>query len=262
MRPLAVVTGASSGIGAALAERFAERGMDVALVARDAVRLEDVAERCRVRFGVAASVFPCDLADGEATASLGRLLSDLPVTVLANNAGFGVHGDFVETPLAEELALARVQVDATLVLTKAVVPGMIERRRGHVCNVGSVYSFAPVPGQAVYAATKAFVRSFTESLAAELKGTGVTATGVYPGVTQSEFRVRAGIAAKRPDAGATADQVARAAVVATLGGRLECVPGGFENLLFVQLMRRLPSRLAAWLMSKINQARGLKTQTL
>lgn len=259
-KPLAVVTGASSGIGAALAERFAEAGMDVALVARDEARLEDVAERCRVRFGVAASVFPCDLSDAEATACLARTLRDLPVTVLANNAGFGVHGDYVETPAAEESKLVRLQVGATLELTKALLPGMIERRRGHVVNVGSVYSFAPVPGQAVYAAAKAFLRSFTESLAAELKGTGVTVTGVYPGVTQSEFRLRAGIASKRPNAGATSDAVAQAAVRATLAGRLECVPGGLENWLFVQVMRRLPGTLAARLMARINRARGLHQQ--
>jgi len=257
VKRLAVVTGASSGIGAALADAFAAEGMDVALVARDTERLEAVAERCRSRHGVAASIFPCDLSDDVARAKLGVMLADLPVTVLANNAGFGVHGDFHETSLTDELRLVRLQVDAALVLCKALVPGMRERREGRVMNVGSVYSFAPVPGQAVYAATKAFLRSFTESLSAELKGTGVTMTGVYPGVTQSEFRRRAGIASKKPNSGATAETVAKGAVTACLAGRLEYIPGGVANRIFVQVMRRLPGRLAAWFMTRINRARGL-----
>jgi short-subunit dehydrogenase len=259
--PVAVVTGASSGIGEALALAFAEKGMDLALVARDRERLEEVAKQCRERFRVAVSVLPCDLSDPEATLQLARSLADLPVAVLANNAGFGIHGEFLETDLDDERKLLRLQLDATLALTKAIVPGMVARRRGRVLNVGSVYAFAPVPGQAVYAASKAFLRSFTETLAAELRGTGVTVTGVYPGVTRTEFRQRAGIVSKRPDAGATAASVAQGAVRACLRGQLEYVPGSFANRLFVTVMRHLAGRSAAWLMARINRARGLRTRS-
>jgi short-subunit dehydrogenase len=254
----ALITGASSGIGRALAYAFAARGYSLFLTARNDLALRQVAAECASRFRVTTEIHPADLSDPQAVGLLVAAFSQMPraFEILVNNAGFGVHGEFRNTPLDHEIAMIDVQVEAVLKLTKALLPGMISRGSGRILNVASLYSFAPVPYQSVYAASKAFMLSFTLGLSKELKNTGVTLTLLCPGVTQTEFRSRAGITEKSKTAGATAESVAEIAARETLKGELLVVPG-FFNKLFVFLARRLPLLLVLYLVTLINRRRGM-----
>ena len=254
----ALITGASSGIGKALACELAARGYHLFLTARNPAALEQVAADCAREFGVRTETHPADLSDPAAVESLAGAVagSPHPFGFLVNNAGFGVRGSFLNTDAGAELDMLEVQLAAMLKLTKAVAPGMTARKAGHILNVGSVYSFSPVPNQAVYGACKAFLFAFSAALREELKGTGVTVTALCPGVTQTEFRARAGIPEKSRASGATADEVARAAVRRTLRGDAVIIPG-FANRLFVFLARHAPLRLMPRLMSFINDVRGV-----
>lgn len=254
----ALITGASSGIGKALAYAFAARGYSLFLTARNELSLQQVAADCSARFKVETQIHPADLSD---LGVVDRLIGALAATtrrfeILVNNAGFGVHGEFRGTAIDHELSLVKLQVDATLKLTKALLPGMLSRRSGRILNVASLYSFAPVPFQSVYAASKAFMLSFTLALSAELKGSGVSLTALCPGITRTEFRSRAGIAERRKTAGVTAESVAEIAARETLKGSLLVVPG-FFNKLFVFLARRLPLPIVLWCVMLINRTRGV-----
>src|SRR5687767_107410 len=153
----AIITGASSGIGRALALEFARGGFHVLLTGRNNEALAEVASECTSQFHVSTEVIPADLSLPESTDELIAAIAAKPrrYEVLVNNAGFGVHGDFSKTEIENEIALVNVQLGAALKLTKAVLPGMIARRTGRILNVGSVYSYAPVPFQSVYSACKA-----------------------------------------------------------------------------------------------------------
>jgi short-subunit dehydrogenase len=254
----AVITGASSGIGRALALEFASAGFAVFLTGRDAAALAAVAGECAQRFKAATCVVPADLSQPE---SVDRLIEELraqprEVEVLANNAGFGIHGEFAATALDREIELLNVQLAAALKLTKEVLPAMIARGRGRILNVASVYSFAPVPFQSVYSACKAFLLSFSSSVNSELKGTGVTVTAFCPGITQTEFRARAGIREKQKDSGMTAERSARIACVATLRGTPVVVPG-LVNRVFVLLSRLLPRAAFLEFVRFVNRQRGV-----
>ena len=253
-----IITGASSGIGKALAFAFAAQGYSLFLTGRNQQSLEQVAAHCRKRSAVATETFVADLSDPEAVDALAGVLSASQVgfEILVNNAGFGVQGDFVETDIARELDMLNVQLAAMLNLTKAVLPKMLSHRTGGILNVASVYSFVPVPFQAVYRACKAFMLSFSAALGEELKGTGVTVTVICPGVTQTEFRARAGIVEKHRNAGLTAQAVAQIAVRETLRGRRLVVPG-FLNRLFVCLARHLPVTSGTRFVRLINYVRGV-----
>lgn len=254
----ALITGASSGIGRALAHAFAAKGYNVFLTARNEPALRQVASDCAGKFKVATEIYTADLSDPQALDALVTALSLRPHTfqILVNNAGFGVPGAFQKTALDSELGMIRVQLDAMLKLTKALLPAMLARRHGRILNVASVYSFAPVAFQAVYAASKAFMLSFSAALGEELKGSGVTVTALCPGLTQTEFRVRAGIPEKNRAAGATPEHIAEVAAEQTLKGKLLVVPG-FPNRLFAFLARRLPFVLVPRIVRFINKTRGV-----
>jgi len=254
----ALVTGASSGIGKALARAFATKGYHVFLTARNEQALQRVASDCAKEFNIRTRTFAADLSDLNAVDALIAACADARYrfAVLANNAGFGVRGPFLETNLDAELRMLGVQLAAMLKLTKAVTPGMLARKSGHILNVASVYSFSPVPYQTVYGACKAFVLSFSAALREELKGTGVTVTALCPGVTQSEFRARAGIPEKKKGAGATAREVAEIAARRTLKGDALVIPG-LANLLFVFLARHAPLSIFPRFMTAINNVRGV-----
>jgi uncharacterized protein len=254
----ALITGASSGIGQALAYAFAARGFNLLLSGRNESSLRQVASDCTTRFDVATEIHGADLADPAGVDKLIDVLSaaNRRFEILVNNAGFGVHGEFSSTSLQHEIDMVNVQVQAMLKLTKALLPAMVARGCGRILNVASLYSFAPIPFQSVYAASKAFMMSFTLALSTELKGTGVTLTLLCPGVTQTQFRSRAGIRERRKTAGSTAQSVAEIAARETLNGRLLVVPG-FFNKLFVFLARRLPLPVVLYLVTLINRTRGL-----
>jgi hypothetical protein len=253
----AVVTGASSGIGKALALEFASHGFNVVLIARNQTALANVAAECARKGSVEAEIIATDLAGAEAVEALSaRLERDgRRYEVLVNNAGFGIHGDFASTDIEEDLDLVNVQVAAALKLTRALLPAMISRRSGRILNVASVYSFSPVPFQSVYAACKAFLLSFSSALQNELKGKGVTVTVFCPGATQTEFRSRAGIGQKRANSGMTAESAARIAYIKTMQGKHIVVPG-LINRIFVYLTQLLPDTTVPGLVRFINRQRG------
>ncbi len=258
MRSWALITGASSGIGRALALELASRGYNLFLTGRDGPSLQQVAAECGQKHHVETAIHVADLADPTAMDGLISALAAGPedLEFLVNNAGFGVRGEFEKTDLAQELNLLNVHLAATLKLTKALLPKMIERKRGRILNVASVYSFAPVPFQAVYAASKAFLFSFSQSLREELRGSGVSVTALCPGVTRTEFRARAGIEEKNKDAGKSPEAVARIAVEQTLKGKALAVPG-LSSRLFVFLARRLPISMVPRVVRLVNRVRGV-----
>jgi short-subunit dehydrogenase len=189
----AVVTGASSGIGADLARELASRGHGVTLVARREDKLRTLA--AELGDAVRVEVIARDVADPDARADLIAEVErrGLTVDVLVNNAGIGTIGPVVDSTVAGELAQVRVNVEAVIDLTTRAVQQMVPRGRGAILNVGSTAGFQPFPGQAGYAATKAFVISYTEGVRAELAGTGVTAATLNPGPVRTEFLQVAGM---------------------------------------------------------------------
>jgi short-subunit dehydrogenase len=253
----AIITGASSGIGKALAFEFAAGGFNLLLIARTEAALAEVAAECHAKHHIETEIVAADLACAESLDKLMPVLEHTPrqFEVLVNNAGFGIHGDFASTDIEQNIELLSLQLTASLRLTKAVLPGMIERRKGRILNVASVYSFSPVPFQSVYAACKAFLLSFSTAIQNELGGTGVTVTVFCPGVTQTEFRSRAGIGQKNEQSGMTAEAAARIAYVETLRGKHIVVPG-VVNRLYVFVSRLLPVQVVPNLIRFINRQRG------
>jgi short-subunit dehydrogenase len=230
---IAVVTGASSGIGVELARLLAQRGHPLLLVARREDRLEELAAELRRAHGVDVEVHAADLADEAGRAGLIAALERRTVAVLCNNAGYGSYGAFAAADQANERAMTVVNVTAVLELTGAVVPGMVERGAGAVLNVGSIAGNQPTVGMATYAASKAFVNSFSEALHAELKGTGVTCTLLTPGPVVTEFATVAGtgdLERELPGKVAVAE-VARQAVEGMEKGRRVVVPGAIVKAL-------------------------------
>jgi short-subunit dehydrogenase len=185
----ALVTGASSGIGADIARSLARRGHGVTLVARREERLRELAQELERAHSVRAETIGCDLGDPDARRRLLESLEGLglAVEVLVNDAGFGSGGRFDRLDLDRELEMVRLNVEAVVALCGRFVPEMIERGRGAVLNVSSTAGFQPLPLQATYSGTKAFALSFTEALHADLTGTGVTATALCPGPVKTEF---------------------------------------------------------------------------
>ena len=221
---VALVTGASSGIGAEFARALAERGHEVVLVARRRDRLEQLAEQIG-----SAHVVECDLA-----ADPDRLVREveelgLTVDLLVNNAGFGTWGRFVDSDPRKEAEQVRLNCEAVVVLTRAFLPGMVERGGGGIINVASTAGMQPLPYEAVYAATKAFVRSFSAALRTELRGTGVKVLNVDPGPVATEWQEVAGYSDPSATMGVPGRieprQVADEALRAFDRGRGSIVPG-------------------------------------
>lgn len=188
-RPRALITGASAGLGRDYASLFAADGYDLILVARRQERLEEVAAEVRRLHGAESLILAVDLQEAGAAASIAASVeaAGLEVEALVNNAGFGSNGRFWEQPLEGEVGMVQVNVLTLVELTRRLLPGMVARKRGRVLNIGSTAGFQPGPYMATYCATKAFVNHFTEALAYELEGTGVTATVHCPGATLTEF---------------------------------------------------------------------------
>jgi short-subunit dehydrogenase len=226
-----VVTGASAGIGAELARELARRSHNVVLVARRAERLGELAEELRLTHGVHADVEPCDLADADARSELVARLEagERTVVGVCNNAGLGTVATLVEAGVEREQQVVRLNVEAVHHLTAAFLERMVADGAGAILNVASTAAFQPLPGFATYAASKAFVQSFSEAVHAELRGTGVSVTCLCPGFTHTEF----GKNARGEDKEAMlpellymeAPDVARAGIEAMVAGRRSAVPG-------------------------------------
>lgn len=186
----ALVTGATSGIGLSFAHQLAERGHDIVLVARDRVRLENVSDELRAKYDVGTEILVADLSDRADTGKVAERLADQarPVDLLVNNAGYALKKRFLDNDISEEEAVFDVLGRAVLVLSHAAARAMRERGHGAIVNVSSV---AGQITSGTYSAVKSFVTVFTEGLASELAGTGVTATALLPGFTRTEFHQRA-----------------------------------------------------------------------
>jgi short-subunit dehydrogenase len=185
---MALITGASSGIGLELARQFARHGHPLIITATNEAELNEVAGELTSKHGVAVHVIALDLKTPAATEEIFNRASQIgPVDILVNNAGFGQKGRFWEIPLERDLGMLRVNVEAVLRMTKLFLPAMVERKKGRILNTASIAGFEPGPGLATYHATKAFVLSLSESLATELKETGVTLTALCPGATDTDF---------------------------------------------------------------------------
>lgn len=226
----ALITGASSGIGAELARVLAARGHNVILVARRMDRLQTLAGELAREHGVRAEVIACDLADAEARAMLQREVDalELEIDVLVNNAGFGSGGPFLKLDAARELEMVRVNCEAVVDLTARFAPAMAGRKAGAILTVASVAAFQPLPTQATYGASKAFALSFSEALHTELGPKGITVTTLCPGPVRTEFFERARISAaeRLPDVvWSTPEQCARVAVDGLRRGRRVVTPG-------------------------------------
>jgi short-subunit dehydrogenase len=231
----ALVTGASSGIGAAIAAELAARGHAVTLVARREERLRTLAAQLNAEHGTDAAGIACDLADPAERDRLAGLLQSTgrAIEVLINNAGFGSRGRFATNDRARMVEMVRVNVEAVVDLTSRFLPGMAERGRGAVLNIASTAAFQPMPGAATYAASKAFVLSFSEAIRTEQRGSGVTVTAVCPGPVRTEFTEAAGMSGvEETTPGAiwmSADELARQALDGAERGKRVVVPGALNR---------------------------------
>ncbi|MBM4280941.1 MAG: SDR family oxidoreductase [Deltaproteobacteria bacterium] len=251
----ALVTGASSGIGAALARQLAARGAHLILVARRQDRLDELGAALRSTCGVQVDIVAADLSAPAGLDAVVAAVGARVVDVLINNAGAGWIGLFADAPPARQLEIVDVNCRAVVGLTRAVLPGMLARRRGHVVQVASVAGFMPGPRSSVYYASKAFVVSHAEALRHELKGTGVAVTVVAPGPVATEFQRRAGVTGTMGGAALMSDvDVAAATLDAVEGGAFLVVPG-VGNALLVALAWLLPRRFAAALVDRLQRKR-------
>jgi hypothetical protein len=254
----ALITGASSGIGREIAILAARDRRDVVLVARRRERLEELAGELSSRFGIVAELVVDDVSEPGAPMRIFAAAEKRgPVEVLVNAAGLGVHGFFRETPIEQERETILVNVLALTELTKLGVERMVARRHGRILNLASTAAFQPGPLMAVYYATKAYVLSFTEALAEELSGTGVTATALCPGPTLTEFQAKAGLTdvpLLRGPLVLDAATVARAGWEGAKRGRRVVIPGVANRILAVGA-RLSPRTLATKIARKLQEKR-------
>lgn len=258
--PTALITGASAGIGREIAKLAAADGYDVVLVARRLERLQELADELESAHDITARPESCDLSNrGERAELFARLAdSDVAVDILVNNAGFGSTGPFHELDRDWELDQIEVNISALTDLTRMFLPDMVERGSGRVLNIASTAAFQPGPYMAVYYATKAYVRSFSEALWYELKDSGVTVTVHCPGPTESEFSEVSGNEESvlfQKGSVAPAVDVARDAWRSALRGERVAVHGAV-NWIGTALVPFTPRRMVLWLASKINRPPG------
>ena len=251
-RPLAVITGASAGIGRVFSERLAARSFDLLLVARDGNRLEAVKRELEARYGIAVEVFPADLTiDTDVSLLIARITQSPQLALLINNAGFGTRGPLLSTSPARQEAMLRLHTMAPMRLSQAALPVLLNNRTGAIVNVSSVASFLFSAFNVNYCATKAYLTSFSEGLAAELSGSGVRVQALCPGFTRSEFHQRMEL-----DVGnipgwmwLSAEKVVDASLACLdRNGAVVCIPG-FRYKLLVMLLRVTPR----WILARVTK---------
>ena len=251
----ALVTGASSGIGAEMARLLAAHGVGrLVLVARRVDRLDQLTAELREAHGTEVELLPADLAEPGPLAVVEARLADAdrPIDLLVNNAGLGTLGPLHSLPADGEEREIRVNVVALVRLTRAALPGLLERARGGVLNVSSMASYQPAPGTATYGASKAFVTSFTEAVHEEVRGSGVSITALCPGFTRTEFQERSEWSGQDGLPGVawlTADQVARASLDGARAGRARVVPTRRYKVLTAGTAP-VPPVLKRWIMGR------------
>ena len=248
--PTALITGASGGIGLELARIFAEQGYALVLMARNRERLEEIAAELKP---TPVQVFAKDLT---LVGAAEGVLREVPkVDVLVNNAGYGVYGPFLKTPLDEELGMLQLNMTALVVLTKLYLPGMVASKNGKILNVASTAAFQPGPLMALYYATKAFVLSFSEAIGSELEGTGVTVTALCPGPTATGFQARTKLEKSRLFQRMKvmdARTVAEAGYRGLMAGKPVVIPGVMNKLL-AQSVRFSPRTMVTKIARKMQE---------
>jgi uncharacterized protein len=242
-----LITGASSGIGKALAHQFAKDGYQLLLAARSVTKMQATADELQRQFKVSVTVIGADLETTEGPVNLhGEIKArGIVLSALVNNAGYGTFGEFKDSPLAPEVAMMQLNMNTVVMLTKLFLPDLLATR-GKILNTASTAAFQPGPYMAVYCATKSFVLSFTEAIASELEGSGVTVTALCPGPTTSGFQNKANLSnsglikdKKLP----TSEEVAALGYRAMQRGQRVYIPG-FVNWVMAQSMRFTPRNLA------------------
>jgi len=240
----ALITGASSGIGAAFAQALAARGVSVILTARSTEKLQSLAQSLTTQFGIQAIALPLDLSEPGAADQLAAQVKALgqPIDWLINNAGFGDFGEFATRDLAKQRAMLNLNVVALTELTHHFLQPMLDRGQGQIINVASTAAFQPIPYLSLYAATKAFVLSFSEGLWVECQGRGVRVMALCPGPTATNFAAAAEFpgSLKMPNDIATPEAVVQEALQAIAQGKPNCVTGGLANQILVNAGRFMP----------------------
>jgi len=253
-----LITGASSGIGEALAWVFAEHGHDMILVARSVDKLDQLADELAGEHDVMVSVRPADLSEPGSAQSLAKVLhrEGQAVDILVNNAGVLEHGMFVDMALEDHQRMLHLNVAGLTEILASFLPDMVSRESGRILNVASVAAFQPVPSLATYAATKAYVLSLSEALAEELRGSGVTVTALCPGVTETNMMAANESVAERLPSMLVGDveKVAREAFRACMKGKTIVVPGTL-NLAGTLALRNTPK----WLVRRLMGLAGRST---
>ncbi len=244
----ALITGASSGIGKVFAQELAARQVDLVLVARSEAKLQQLAAQLREQFGVQVQVLVQDLIEPGAATRVFEAVTESGwvIDLLVNNAGFGDYGEFAERSRSRYLEMIQLNVMSLVDLTHQFLPGMQQRRSGSIINVSSIAGFQPLPYWSVYAATKAFVLSFSESLWAENKVYGVRVLALCPGTTKTEFFDVADATGNTTEGGqslTSPEEVVRDALKALKSGETNVVTGGLGNQIIINLHRFLPRRL-------------------
>ena len=255
-RPTALITGASSGIGREFARLLAARQHDLVLVARGERELSELARRLRAQFGSNIVSLSVDLSSPSAAPQIHDYLLKhcIEIAALINNAGFATRGAFADSDLPTELAMVQVNIISLMHLTRLLLPQMIQRKHGRILNVSSICAFLPGPLMAAYFASKAFVLSFSEALANELKGSGVTVTTLCPGPTRTNFCARAGLTRTKAFQCPLMEpeQVARIGISAMMKGR-RLVIAGFRNRMRMLAVRFVPRGLLAYFARKYHE---------
>lgn len=241
----AVITGASSGIGYEFAKILAQKQYQLVLVARNLDRLNDIKQELEAKFGINVILIPADLSLENVAEGIVKEIKyrQLNVEILVNNAGFGYGGYYTQQTWENEKDMIQVNIKSLSQLTKLILPLMLEKKKGRICNVASTAGFYPGPLMAVYYASKAYIVSYSQALSNELKKTGVTVTCLCPGPTATNFQTVAGVEKSRLfkiSKMATAKDVAEYGYQAMMRGKTVAIPGGMNN--FLLFMSRFLSR--------------------
>lgn len=253
MKSIAIITGASSGIGADLAREHAKNGGDLVLVARRIDLLEQLKDELQNRYGIAVHTIGKDLSRAEAPYELYQETKHLNPSYLINNAGFGLGGEFQANPVDQIESMMHVNMRALTLLTRLFLQEMVARNTGRIMNVASTASFMPGPLQAVYFATKAYVRSLSWALTEELRNTNVTVTTLCPGPTQTEFESRSNLTGSALFKNAKPSAlVAKTGYQAMLKGRRNVVTHRGQHIL-IKLLPFIPTKAALSITRKLQE---------